>query len=159
MSTSTPTRGLVKPDPAENVDITVLNANADILDKAPLGFFGSAQIGAEQGPYQVQVDVAGLSVTKTVLANRIYKVSLSAGVRMAVANGQVQLFVFEDATQIMDLQQDIGVGGIASLSDFIVRTGVAAGAHTWKVQAFSTVGSNAYVRALATLLIEDIGGV
>lgn len=130
----------------------------------PSSTLGYAQITANQAGITSEVDVAGLSVTVTVPANRRIKITAYSGsVGSTVANDVARLSIKEGST-LMQLAQETCRGSFdpSILAEWI---GIpSAGTHTYKVTAARltgtgtiTVGADAQYPAF--ILVEDITGV
>lgn len=163
MSTTTPTRGLVKPAGADDVDITQLNANMDTLDKAPLGLLGKAEVTANQTGIIGIIDLTGLSVTVTVAANRKIRVKGYVDATMNLVSGQTEVLIYEGATPLHRALGNVNATGGITLAPEVNLQAPAAGAHTYKLRATANGANNMETLAAAAypawIAVYDDGGI
>src|SRR5205807_9649308 len=125
---------------------------------------GYAQIVAGQGGITTAVDIAGLSVTVTLVAGRRIRITASGAFFDTVATDALEMDIREGATV---LQFAIILPAAASTNTTIEKSVVltpTAGSHTYKVTCLRAAGTGAVTFNAATtlpafLLVEDIGAV
>src|SRR5581483_9589542 len=126
----------------------------------PWGQLANAKITATQGGITGETNIAGLTATVTVPANRRLKVTAHVG---NYSGGGADIYdwkILEGATVLAD--SAISSPGSGEASTVTALLTPAAGAHTYKVTSNHVTGATAgQVNASATqpafLLVEDIG--
>jgi hypothetical protein len=143
-------------------DIANAAVTADKLDPAlPKGVLGRAEITVSQGSITTTVDVTGLSVTVTVSASRMIRITAwIRGVNSTVAGDFGRMDILEGATLLGTAQQYVQASNTL-LPGFVILT-PTAGSHTYKIQYGRTAGSgthtvNATSNSPSFILVEDIG--
>jgi hypothetical protein len=131
----------------------------------PWGYLGHAVLNANQNSVGAGgVDITGLSVTVTVPANRRLRITAKAKLLTGTLAAATSLILLRDAGQIdtADLSNDSSTPAASfgiDLASF--DHAPAAGAHTYKLQAFFSVNTdNSVVAAVndpAFIVVEDIG--
>lgn len=128
----------------------------------PWGRVGSAVATTNQASITTVVDVTSLTVTWTAVANRYYRISCIIPVfSLASAGGTAQLQI-TDSTPTTKAKSNltIATGNDATLSVFVVESGIAAGSTTRKARILTTGGTGtitADTSTVPTIIVEDIG--
>lgn len=132
------------------------------------GTIGFARVIVSTLPAAPPFDIAGLSVTVTLIASRRYRISAQTLITSSVATDAVQLAIIEGGTDVM-LTNEVSppAGGVSgSNRASVIRlcpTDVAAGPRTYKLAARRNGGgtgnftNNAGATFPSYILVEDIG--
>jgi hypothetical protein len=123
---------------------------------------GYAQVIANQATITTEVDLTGLTVTVTTIANRRYRISFQCLTNRTVADGETTVRIKEGATQ---LGQSNIKPATAATNNFHVGAVVitpTAGSHTYKLTMTSDSGTGSSTMTAgatfpAYILIEDVG--
>jgi hypothetical protein len=126
---------------------------------------GLATAVANQGAITTLVDLASLTITVTLLAGRLYRISSKAGFSSTIANDQISMLIV-DTTGPANLDNynltlaAVGAVGFAEAEAVFASPG--AGARTYKLQAVRLAGTGTITMSasavqVARILIEDIG--
>jgi len=134
----------------------------------PWGVVGRAKVTANQTGITTITDLTGLSVTWTAVANRVYRIWVSAENQGSVVNDQVSMYI-TDSSNVVKHQRVIHAPGVLyggqwrTLIPFWVdEDGLPSGTTTRKVRlertsGTGTVGIIAGSALPAQILVEDIG--
>ena len=126
----------------------------------PWGYVGKATITANQTGITTQVDLTGLTVTITVVANRRYRVTSVANCGQGISSGAAVLYLIVAGTQAAYAIVNQVANNNLQLVIGSEIEGLSAGATVFKLQASTNAGTlsvNASPGAPVTLLVEDIG--
>jgi hypothetical protein len=130
----------------------------------PFGVVGYTESTTlSQGGVTSIVDLTGMSVTFTAIANRYYKISASMYAYPSVTNACASLSIRQGSTTLQTIITNLGVAGVgATMTGYTLET-FTAGSTTLKLSGALTSGSTGTIlfNAAATLpvsiLIEDLG--
>ena len=110
-----------------------------------------------------EVDLTGMSVTFTAIANRYYKVSAYMYAFPTVTNASATVNIKQGATTIQSILTNAGVLGVGStVNGYVIKT-FTAGSTTLKLSGATTAGStgsmtfNGGATVPVSILVEDIG--
>lgn len=128
----------------------------------PWGRIGSATVNADQSAISTLIDVAGLTVPWTAVANRRYKVSIKCAMTASVAGNHMILLITDGANVVKDtfgMPAAIADGSGHCISGSYEETIVTAGSTTRKARA--QAGAGTVKCKLGTqpgwLIVEDVG--
>ena len=128
------------------------------------GALGYAQVTANQGSISTTpVDLTGLTVTATVVANRRLRIIGRVQMQNTGSTNVQSLSILQDGVSIMQHTWPcpLATTNFAVWAEVVVAP--SAGSHTWKLQAncfsagTSTMAASAAIPAF--ILVEDIGAV
>jgi len=159
--------------PSEDYLVQRLNAlggPGKVLQTSPSQVLGYTQSIALQsgivGDAATITDLTGLSLTVTVLAGRLLKISGHVSVQHLSANGYVDIYIREGTVVVGDAARTTAAGEFDTI-DPVCIVAPSAGTHTYKLSA---IAQNGTVTVLGTvpsgtiaasdgnyLLVEDIG--
>jgi hypothetical protein len=130
----------------------------------PFGIVGlTTSTSLSQGGVTTIVDITGMSVTFTAIADRNYKISAFMYAYPSVTNACASLSIRQGATTLQTIITNLGVSGVgATMTGYVVKT-FTAGSTTLKLSGALTSGSTGTIlfNAAATLpvsiLVEDLG--
>lgn len=160
MSGTTANRGFPYPTDLDLVQQTdeAIQALAEAVDA--LGIMGVATRTADQAAMAGAVDFTGLSVTFTAIAGHTYRIQARAHLQTNGADVNTSVAIMEGATQLAAAAARLWSTAAVTCSPLYLGT-FAAGAHTVKLQAAFSGGSNTSRAAAnnpAYLTVEDLGG-
>ena len=140
-----------------------------ILTAAQQNAFGFSTVGLTTSTTLLQagvttpVDITGMSVTFTAIANRNYKISAYMYAIASVTNACAALEIKQGATTLQTAITNLGVATIgATINTFVIKT-FTAGSTTVKLTGALAAGSTGSItfNGGATLpvyiLVEDVG--
>ena len=140
-----------------------------ILTAAQQNAFGFSTVGLTtstslaQGGVTSIVDLTGMSVTFTAIANRNYKISAFMYAIPTVTNACASLSIREASTTLQTIITNLGVANVGTtMTGYVIKT-FTAGSTTVKLSGALTTGSTGTINftCAATLpvsiLVEDIG--
>lgn len=135
------------------------------LEKLPGGWLGYASVTANQNVATSTVtDLTGLSVTVTVGANRLIKLSASCLLSRSVADGVTVGYFREGSTELGRWGQHSpsATTEFDWCSGWCLVSAPSAGSHTYKLSMNRATGTgnatlNAGTGAAAWILVEDLG--
>lgn len=147
--------------------LLISNGSAWALLNGALGVLGYAQITSSSASFTTLTDIAGLSVTVTVLASRRIKVTCFTGriTNDSSTDQSAWIYIREGSTTLASgiVQERLatGSGGGGALTVTAILT-PSAGAHTYKLSCIRDHGSDSHYLAASTtmpsfILVEDIG--
>ena len=130
----------------------------------PFGVVGYTQSTTLlQAGVTTEVDLTGMSVTFTAIANRYYKISAYMYAIPTVTNACAQVNIKQGATNLQIIFTNAGVAAAgAVMSGYVVKT-FTAGSTTLKLSGALAAGStgtmtfNAGATLPVSILVEDIG--
>jgi hypothetical protein len=125
------------------------------------GQVGTATKSTDQN-VTTKADLAGLSVTFTAVANRVYEVSVTQNIFANVGVSNADLFVTDGTTDFAESLGTIPLNHYETRTIVTAITGLTAGTKTIKVQAQATASTVFYgtgIRAsiAGRMIIKDIG--
>lgn len=147
-----------------------LGENASVVDRAftrwsqPWGTIGYAEITTSPSTFTTIVDISGLSVTFTAVANRRYRITAGAILSSSVANDVARIWITNGSnTQLQ--AGSTGAMPTATIGHSVLAQVIktpSAGSITYKVRAERAIGTgNITLTAGSTvpayILVEDIG--
>lgn len=127
------------------------------------GSTASAIVTANQGPYTVLTDFTGLSVTVTIPANRLIKITGFAPQTTTVATDTIDFYIREGTTVLQTILYAPGfAGGLSAGCPIILILVPTAGVHTYKLSGQRNAGTgnitmSASSQDPAFIVVEDIG--
>lgn len=136
------------------------------LAKMAKGWIGLNSVTANQGSITSEADLTGLSLTVTIEANRMYKITgYVAAVLCNTADNRVRLRIKEGATVLQTAELVTRVFTATSsgyLMAEVTLVAPSAGSHTYKLTMLRDQGSGTVTMVAGTgqeafILIEDIG--
>lgn len=109
-----------------------------------------------------RADLAGLSVTFTAVANRVYEVSVQQNIFANTGIAGADLFVTDGTTDFFESLGTIPLNHYETRCIVVAITGLAAGTKTIKVQGASTTSAIFYGAAIRAsiagrITVKDIG--
>jgi hypothetical protein len=133
------------------------------MNNLPGGVKGFAQATTNQGGITTNVDVTGLTVTFTAVANRYYRLTASLFPGSTVATDLIRVQITDGSNNVLTAGQVTAGAGTVTLERSVVRT-FSAGSTTVKVRlqrnsGTGTITSNASADVPAQLIVDDIGPV
>lgn len=134
---------------------------ASNLNTLAKGWLGFATVTSNQsGIGTSETDLTGLTVTVTVPADRLIKISAQTQLDPDAALSAI-VFFKEDTTQLGRAgRAQLPSGEVTTFSGFTLIDGPSAGSHTYKLTAntsTSTMSLNASSTVPAWILVEDVG--
>jgi hypothetical protein len=140
-----------------------------ILTAAQQNAFGFSTVGLTTSTSLSQVgvtsivDLTGMSVTFTAIANRNYKISAYMYAIPTVTNACATLSIREGSTTHQQIITNLGVANIgATMTGYVIKT-FTAGSITLKLSgaltsgSTGTIGFNGASNLPVSILVEDIG--
>lgn len=122
---------------------------------------GYASVVAAQGSLGAQVDLAGLTVSPTFVANRRHLIHVEADFTSAIAGDVIVLYILKDGVQIDSSTHDLAKANSNETMTVETIDTPTAGAHTYKAAAQRVgTGASSMSAAAATpahIRVEDIG--
>jgi hypothetical protein len=149
------------PWPGQVVDGEI--ASDDDFNSIPGGWLGYAVVTADQGSITTAVDLTGMSLSVTVPANRLLRISSFLRMESTVANDVGQLVIAEGATTLNSaLATFAAANGPHSMYVEVLVVAPSAGSHSYKLTAQRTSGTGTLtMKAAATnpasFVVEDLG--
>lgn len=140
-------------------------ATSAYANSVPGGWLGYAKLGAAQAGITTEVDLTGLSLTVTVNANRLLKLTANMTVSISGGTGsRVSVYIKEGVTYL-GVAEVVLVSASswgAQLEVMALVVAPSAGAHTYKCSLARNGDTTAgtYIESAAqgpVFLVEDIG--
>ncbi len=127
----------------------------------PKGVLGQATLTSNQtGITSTPEDVTGVTVTATVAADRMIKISATTMTNVNTNGATCIVKVYEDATAIQRIQTEAAGANDEHTSSCVVYTTPTAASHTWKLTLEANGGTGSVVAGgeyPCILIVEDVG--
>jgi hypothetical protein len=126
------------------------------------GWIGYVEVTADQSGITSIADLTSLSVTVTVGADRLIKITGCVRASNGTASKAASLYIYESTTELQRADahlQDADIG--AGITATRILNDPSTGTHTYKLRMASLIGGTATMRASADepafILVEDLG--
>jgi hypothetical protein len=134
---------------------------ASQMNNLPWGQVGLATKTTDQA-VTTKDDLAGLSVTFTAVAGRVYEASLSINIFANTGLTDASVFITDGTTDYMESLGSVALNQYQTRTLVVQITGLTAGSKTIKAQASSSVSAQFYgtgIRAsiAGKMIVKDIG--